>query len=59
MKLLFGVISLILSFWCASYGTWNVYEGPCDWRATAAIVGGWLPFILGAYLALSFFGLQP
>jgi hypothetical protein len=45
--LCFASLCLLISAILLEYGLWNLYDGPNDWRATACVFGGWIPFATG------------
>ena len=53
VDLIVALILLLISAILLKYGIWNLYDGPCDWRSVACLVGGWFPFVAGLWILLS------
>jgi hypothetical protein len=47
-----ALLLLVVAAVLLNYGIWNLYEGPCDWRSTACVIGGWVPFTAGLWILL-------
>jgi hypothetical protein len=52
IDLIISLLLLLISAILLNYGIWNLYDGPCDWRSAACLVGGWFPFVTGLSILL-------
>jgi hypothetical protein len=48
-----AILCFLISAVLLEYGLWNVYYGPIDWRGDMAVLGGFIPFMLGWLLIFS------
>ncbi len=53
VDLVVALVLLPISAILLKYRIWNLYDGPCDWRSVACLVGGWIPFTAGRWIVLS------
>jgi hypothetical protein len=53
ITLCLAVLCFLVSAVFLEYGLWNVYYGPINWLADFAVIGGFIPFMLGLLLIFS------
>ncbi len=47
-----AALFLAVSAKLLTYGVWNIYDGPQDWRGPASLIVGWFPFSAGVWILL-------
>lgn len=45
------VLFFLIAMEFLEYGSWNIYDGPCDWRSVPLLIG-WLAFALAVWILL-------